>query len=106
MGSLLVAEKASPNPVTVRRLLKPYSPYHSSTFASEREATGYFDKDVGTDLPASPHRYNSERIEIPISSLHRDANAPAALLHDEVVDEIPQGKILIEYGWLGFCLPH
>ncbi|XP_074638006.1 uncharacterized protein LOC141896617 isoform X4 [Acropora palmata] len=83
-------EKASPNPVTVRRPLKPYSPYHSSAFASEREATEYFDKDMGTDLPASPHRYNSERIEIPISSLHRDANAPAALLHDEVVDEIPQ----------------
>lgn len=106
MGSLLVAEKASPSPVTVRRPLKPYSPYHSGAFASEREATEYFDKDMGTDLPASPHRYNSERIEIPISSLHRDANAPAALLHDEAVDEIPQGKILIEYGWLGFCLPH
>ena len=63
---------------------------------------------MGTERPASPHRYNSERIEIPISSLHGDANAPAALLHDEVVDEIPRvkGKILIEYGWLRFCLPY
>lgn len=92
---LFVAEKVSLNPVTILRPLKPHSPYHSGTITSQREVTEYFDRDMGAEPPASPHGYNSERIEIPISSLHRDANTPSAILHDGVVDEIPQGKILI-----------
>ena len=58
-----------------------------------KQTSEYVEKDVHAGLPISPHRYHSQRIVIPISSLYRDdANTPFSSTHELGVVKELQGK--------------
>ncbi|XP_068760406.1 uncharacterized protein [Montipora capricornis] len=90
-------EKPSTASSTFLHTPEVFNPHQPSDINNPKQTSEYVEKDVHAGLPISPHRYHSQRIVIPISSLYRDdANTPFSSTHELGVVKELQDNILPE----------